>query len=142
MPESASQKLMSKTQCKIVPRRKSMISEPARAQCANESHTFLYSLALLSPYGHFFRCAKCMQKSATSLAKDGQRTTQRSARLGGSMPLGSEHSPRLIRDLHSLSTAQPAGLLQHRANEGRRGRGFGWLHDLFEPYYLAHLFWH
>jgi len=73
MPESASQKLMSKTQCKIVPRRKSMISEPARAQCANESHTFLYSLALLSPYGHFFRCAKCMQKSATSLAKDGQR---------------------------------------------------------------------
>ena len=29
--------------------------------------------------------------------------------------------PRL--DLLSLSTAQPAGLLQHRANEGRRGKG-------------------
>ena len=83
-----------------------------------------------------------MQKSATSLAKDGQRNDAAIGEVRWKYPLGSEHSPRLIRDLHSLSTAQPAGLLQHRANEGRRGRGFGWLHDLFEPYYLAHLFWH
>jgi len=143
MPESAGQKLMSKTQCKIVPRRKSMISEPARAQCANERHTFpLFARPLVSLMGTFLGVPSACRRVRRLSRKMDRGTTQRTARLGGSMPLGSEHSPRLIRDLHSLSTAQPAGLLQHRANEGRRGRGFGWLHDLFEPYYLAHLFWH